>query len=215
MSLFDDARILRAIDAMLGVADFARGFRRPRQEPPASGGEDPLTARPERPGSIEAHLGGVLVAALKETFDRDRERTELERQHLEFERQQREADRRRADEALRLELVRQAGERETARLRLLALVAVVVWIITAAFLGRLAAAGVAAHMVLAVGWLCLLAGLIALFAGYRALNEHLAAAPDVTAAAPRTSPPRPSAAADWLVLAGALLSGASLIVAIY
>jgi hypothetical protein len=214
MSLFDDARLLRAIDAMLSLSEVARGFRRPRQEPSGERREDPLPLRSERPGSIEAHLGGVLVAALKETFDRDRERTEFERQHLEFERRQREADRRRADEALRLELVRQAGERETARLRLLALVAVIVWIISAAFLGRLAAAGLAAPVVLAAGWLCLLAGLFTLFARYRTLNERLAAAPDATTAASRLSSGRASAAADWLVLAGALLSGASLIVAI-
>src|SRR6185295_19692398 len=60
---------------------------------------------------LEARLSNVVVAALKEAFDRDHARLELERAQLE-------EQRRRAEEALRLELRRQAADRELARLRL-------------------------------------------------------------------------------------------------
>ena len=53
------------------------------------------------------------MSALKEAFDRDHQRLELERQRLEEERD-------RAERLLRLEWLRQAGEREIARLRVLA-----------------------------------------------------------------------------------------------
>jgi len=66
---------------------------------------------------IETRLAGVVVAALKEAFDRDARRLDLEREALEAERQ-------RAERALKLELLRQAADRETSRLRLLAGVAV-------------------------------------------------------------------------------------------
>ena len=67
-------------------------------------------------GGLEARMAGVVVAALKEAFDRDSRRLELEREQLAAERQ-------RAERALQLELQRQAGDREIGRLRLLAGVA--------------------------------------------------------------------------------------------
>ena len=51
-------------------------------------------------GHLEARLTGVMVSALKEAFDRDAARLDLERAALDDQR-------RRAEEALRLELVRQ------------------------------------------------------------------------------------------------------------
>ena len=83
-----------------------------------------------RAGGLEARLAGVVVAALKEAFDRDTRRLELEREQLE-------AERERAERALRLELQRQAGDREIGRLRLLAGVAVASWLGTLFFSARL------------------------------------------------------------------------------
>ena len=77
--------------------------------------------RPRAPGGLEARLAGVVVAALKEAFDRDTRRLELEREQLD-------AERERAERALRLELQRQAADREIGRLRLLAGVAVAGWL---------------------------------------------------------------------------------------
>jgi hypothetical protein len=71
------------------------------------------TPTPGFADQIEARLTNVVVAALKEAFDRDHERLELERAHLD-------EQRRRAEETLRMELRRQAVDREIGRLRFLA-----------------------------------------------------------------------------------------------
>ena len=67
-------------------------------------------------GTLETRLAGVVVAALKEAFDRDRARMDLERSQLE-------SERRRAEEALAAELRRQAAERALGQLRSLAIMA--------------------------------------------------------------------------------------------
>ena len=104
---------LQLIDAGLGVANFARGRKAP-SAPTAT--NEQLEAAGRAPGGLEARLAGVVVAALKEAFERDTRRLDLEREQLE-------AERERAERALRLELQRQAGDREIGRLRLLAGVA--------------------------------------------------------------------------------------------
>ena len=71
----------------------------------------------------------MVVAALKEAFDRDHARLELERGQLEEER-------RRAAAALQAELRRQAIDRELGRLRLLAGAAMVGWIASVAIAGE-------------------------------------------------------------------------------
>ncbi len=77
-------------------------------------------------GPLEARLAGVVVAALKEAFDRDRVRMDLERSQVEAERQ-------RAEAALRAELRRQAAERALLlQLRLIAMIAAAVWMLSAA-----------------------------------------------------------------------------------
>src|SRR5437870_8771257 len=108
---------LRIIDTIFGVTDFARG-RLPRAQ---SDGPVQLVPGSRALGHLETRLAGVVVAALKEAFDRDTRRLELEREQLE-------AEHARAERGLRLELRRQAGEREIGRLRLVAGVAVVSWL---------------------------------------------------------------------------------------
>src|SRR5258706_3772153 len=68
-------------------------------------------------GQLEARMTGVVVAALKEAFDRDARRLELERDQAERERV-------RDERMFKLELLRQAGDREIGRLRLMAGVAI-------------------------------------------------------------------------------------------
>src|SRR5258708_39819708 len=97
----------RILDAALGLSDFAR----PRRHMRASDLE-PAAARGLAPGHLEARLAGVVISALKEVFNRDSNRLELEREQIELERQ-------RAERALTLELLRQTGERELGRLRLM------------------------------------------------------------------------------------------------
>src|SRR5215475_5319340 len=115
--------LFRAVDAMMAFRDAARRFRDPGA-PPSSPAENSLTqsnAAQRLAGQIETRLTNVVVAALKEAFDRDHARLELERAHLE-------EQRRRAEEAARMELRRQAADRELGRLRLLAAAGLIGWI---------------------------------------------------------------------------------------
>jgi len=148
---------LRLLDAAIGVTDLARSRRirslatdnEPRDVAETQGGR--------APGAFEARLAGVLVGALKEVFDRDTHRLDLEREQMD-------AERRRAERALQLELLRQAADREIARLRLIAGLDVVVWLGSLAFAVR-ATLGMGAKLTLGGGWLLLFAAIAASFSG--------------------------------------------------
>src|SRR4029077_5606552 len=101
-------------------------------------------------------LAGVVVVALKEAFDRDTRRLELEREQLA-------AERERAERALRLAVERQAVDREIGRLRLLAGVAFASWIGTLFFSARVVGGSVGARTALGGGWLLLLFAIAASF----------------------------------------------------
>src|SRR5260221_6770287 len=68
---------LQLIDAALGVANFARS-RKPA--PPQDEAMQQLEASGRAPGGLEARLAAVVVAALKEAFERDSRRLALERE---------------------------------------------------------------------------------------------------------------------------------------
>jgi hypothetical protein len=106
---------LQIIDAVVGVTNFARSRRAGVATDEQQQQQMETAAR--TPGGLEARMAGVVVAALKEAFDRDTRRLELERDQLA-------AERERAERAMRLELQRQAADREIGRLRLLAGVAI-------------------------------------------------------------------------------------------
>src|SRR5262249_22165864 len=92
---------LRILDAVIGVPDLARSGRiRTLAEEKRR-----LEAGGRVPGPLETRLAGVVVAALKEAFDRDTHRLQLERE-------QAAAERERTERLLRLELQRQAADRE-------------------------------------------------------------------------------------------------------
>jgi hypothetical protein len=138
---------LRVLEAALGLTDLARG----RRHVPASSLEPSGAAG----RALEAGLAGVVVAALKEVFNRDTHRLELEREQLERERE-------RADRLLKIELLRQTGERELGRLRVMSGVATASWVgtlVAAFFSGRVSGAGVAARVLLGSGWVMLSAAL--------------------------------------------------------
>jgi hypothetical protein len=157
---------LQLIDAALGVANFARGRKLPVPNDEHLQ-QQQLEAGARVPGALEARLAGVVVAALKEAFDRDSRRLELEREQLA-------AERLRAERALKLEMMRQAGDREIVRLRLLAGVAVAAWVGTLLFSARLIGTGAGARAALGGGWLLLLAAFAASFLA----QSRLAAALD-------------------------------------
>ena len=144
--------LLKAFDAVVALRSVTRRLKDPNA-PPADPGTALGPAAQGLAGHIEARLTNVVVAALKEAFDRDHARLELERAQME-------EQQRRANEALRLELHRQTIDREVGRLRLLAGTAMVGWIASVILLGwRLPLASPLARVSLVVGWLLLLGAL--------------------------------------------------------
>ena len=155
-------------------------------------------------GQLEARLAGVLVSALKEAFDRDSVRMEMERSQIEAERQ-------RAEEALRAELRRQASERALGQLRLIAVMAVGTWALSAALSVWLPGMrdGIP-RALLGMGWLLVICALAAAFAGWQYIAAWSA---DIRSS--RDAPqPAAAAVAPWLLIASLVLTGASLLTAL-
>lgn len=190
--------LFRAFDMVMALRAAAKRFSTPsptpEQEQPA---EPPATQG--FVGQLENRLTSVIVAALKEAFDRDQARLELERAQLDEERS-------RAEASLRLELRRQAVDREVARQRLLAGVSMAGWVVSVV----LVAAGAAgesteARVALAVAWVLLLGALGAAFTAQRRAGAALLnsdGAIDVGA----------GVAAPWLLMVGLAATAVSLLV---
>ena len=194
---------LQILDAVIGVTDLARSRKirklsqesaDPQQQLEAGRGGGAL-------GGFEARLAGVVVAALKEAFERDTHRLELEREQLDMERQ-------RAERALKLELRRQASDREIGRLRLLAGIAVASWIGTLFFSARLLGGPLAARATLGVAWLLLLAAFASSFVAQSRVAEAASRLDerDVDSGAA-------GAFALWLIVLGLGLVGVAILVA--
>src|SRR5688572_10826278 len=176
--------LIRAFDALMAFGDAARRLKRGDPPPPADTALATTTATNTLAGQLETRLTNVVVAALKEAFDRDHARLELERAQLEDQR-------RRAEEAMRLELRRQAADRELGRLRPLAAAALIGWLASVLVLGvRAGDASTIARVTLGGGWLLLLGALAAAFAAQGRVGALVpdrgsdqAAAPDGNATA--------------------------------
>ena len=146
---------LRVLDVVVGLTDLV-GRRRSREE--ARQDSEQLVASGRTAAPSEARLAGTFVAALKEVFDRDSRRLELEREQLDAERQ-------RVERAMQLELLRQAADREIGHLRMVAAVAVASEIGTLLFSSRLTGGPLLARVTLAGGWVLVLVGLASAFVG--------------------------------------------------
>ena len=196
------AGVMRALDALVMFRDAARRLRSDAPEP--SREETGIAPQPSAPGArpggqLEATLTNVVVAALKEAFDRDHARLELERLHVD-------EQRRRAEDTLRLEMRRQAADREVGRLRLLAGAALVGWIASVALLAlRDDAVSTGGVIALALGWLFLLGSLGAAFSAQGRVTS------DVADGSPPAAPSPAGAAALWLLIAGLAASAISLL----
>jgi hypothetical protein len=195
---------LQILDAVIGVTDLARSRKIRRM---ADAPQQQLEAGGRVPANLEARLAGVVVAALKEAFDRDTRRLQLEREQLN-------AERERAERALRLELLRQAGDREIGRLRMLAGVAVTSWIGTLFFSSRLMGGGAGARVMLGGGWLLILAAFALAFTAQSNVADALAAlARDEHAASSRSISSGPAGAlVPWLIVAGLALIGLAVLI---
>jgi len=183
---------LRLIDAALGLSDVVRRTRGRNADPESR--QLAATQSTSMMGGIEARLAGVVVSALKEAFDRDSRRLDLEREQMEAERQ-------RAERLLRLELLRQSGEREIARQRLIAVAATAGWVAALVLSAWLPAAG-ASRVLLGSGWVLLLAALLCSFLEQARLSRALAVADERISVESSTSPAAAGLAAPWLVTVG-------------
>jgi hypothetical protein len=179
--------LIRAYDAFMAFYDTTRRFREtPRDETALAPSQAPAGLA----GQIEARLTNVVVAALKEAFERDHARLELERTQIE-------EQRRRAEEALRLEVRRQVLDRELGRLRLLAGTALVGWLSSVLVLGiRAAAMPPVSRIVLATGWVLLLGSLASAFLAQGRINA-MVVGDDTTSSAGAGGGP-----ALWLLILG-------------
>ena len=191
------ANWMRVLDTVSGLARMGGKLRDLTVESGLS------TSEAGGAGALETRLAGVVVAALKEAFDRDRARMDLERAALE-------SERRRAEEALAAELRRQAGERALAQLKLLALISIATWMLSAALAVWLPGmrAGVP-RALLATGWAFAFTALGCTFAGSHRISTwtggQAAGAPPLSGAA---------VAAPWLLLLALASTAASLLAAL-
>ncbi|HXD17682.1 MAG TPA: hypothetical protein VN654_11755 [Vicinamibacterales bacterium] len=184
--------LFRAYDTVMALRDAARKFTGPMSPaPPPETSLSQTAAAQGLAGQIESRLTNVVVAALKEAFERDHARLELERAQLEEER-------RRADEALRHELRRQAIDRELARLRLLAGTALIGWIASIAIV-FVHPSGIPSRIVLGLGWLLLLGALGAAFNAQGRINADKTGSGDA------------GALPLWLMVAGLAATAVSLL----
>ena len=194
---------MRVVDAIGSLAQLSGRGRRPEA---AAGDVQPRPSVAGPLAALETRLAGVVVAALKEAFDRDRARMDLERSHLEAERQ-------RAEAALRAELRRQAAERALGQIKLIATMAIGVWMLSAAlgvWLPGMRAG--AARWILGAGWLLVVGTLGCAFAAW----QHIAAwsAHDAAASDTVMGPGRAEGTAPWLLLGAIAFSGTALLLAI-
>jgi len=195
---------LRVLDTLLGVTDLARSFKirsLTDEQKQSQQQEQQIEAIGRGGTALEARLAGVVVAALKEAFDRDTRRLEIEREQAAMERE-------RAERALRLELRRQAGDREIGRLRLLAGGAIASWLGTLFFSSRLVGGPPAARALLGGGWVLLLAAVAVSFSA----QARVAAALDSTTDDRAISSGAGGVLAVWLIVAGLALVGVAVLV---
>lgn len=183
---------LRLIDAALGLSDVVRRTRGRRADTESR--QLATTQSSSMLGGFEARLAGVVVSALREAFDRDSRRLDLEREHMEAERQ-------RAERLLRLDLLRQAGEREIARMRLLGVSATGGWVAALALSAWLPSAG-AARFLLGSGLVVLPVAFLCAFSEQARLARTIATADDRLSIESATASGVAGIAAPWLVATG-------------
>jgi hypothetical protein len=190
---------MRVLDAVGGLVELTSRFRRPVA--PEESIVSSADGAPRGGAALETRLAGVLVAALKEAFDRDSARLELERA-------QAEAERRRAEQALQAELRRQAADQALAHLRTIAMIAVGVWALSAilgAWLPGMRAT--LPRLLLGIGWTSTFAALGCAFAGWKSIRGGFGAdAPVSETTAAQFAP--------WLLMAGLAATAASLLIAL-
>jgi hypothetical protein len=182
------------LDATIGVVDLLRSRR--------------IRTMASRP-ALAAGDSDAGAAMLREELEREQLRVLLERAARE------EADHQRAELEAKLERLRQAGDREIGRLRLVAGVAVVAWLGTlllAALHTRVT--GIGPRMTLGVGWVLLLAAVAAAFSGQTNVARTLDAIAigDERALRRGVSSGIIGFLAAWLIVGGLAFAGLAILV---
>jgi hypothetical protein len=194
------AEWMGVVESFKHLAQLSGQFRRPQPRPNEAA--DRASGGAGQAGQLETRLASVLVAALREAFDRDRARIDLERDHLE-------AERKRAEDALRSELRRQDLDRAQGRVRLLAIAAIGVWMLSAALAVWLPGMHAGPpKWLLGGGWLLVLAALASSLSSWRALSLTSSSAdgrPGATLA---------ESVGMWCLLGAIALTGAALLSAL-
>jgi hypothetical protein len=147
------------LDALIGLIDLVRS----RRIKAMSQGRAPA-------GALDSRVSGLVSSTMRDEFERERLRILREREEAE------EAARQRAELARKVDLLRQAGDREIGRLRLLTGVAVAGWLGTlllGTLHGHVMGAGLGPKVLLGVGWLLLLAAIAASFAAQSSVTNAL------------------------------------------
>lgn len=183
---------LRLIDVALNVTDVVRRVKT-RNEPGDTSRQTALSTVGAL-GGLETRLAGVVVGALKEAFDRDSQRLAIEREKIE-------ADRLRAERLLKLELLRQAGEREIATLKTIGAAAIVGWVGVLLLAMRAGLSGTG-RVLLAAASLALLAALACVYLEQQRQVRAMAVADERLSVESATAAGAAGTAAPWLVLAG-------------
>ena len=193
------AQWMRVLDTISGLAQMSGKFL-PRVPP--EGGS--LATQEPSVGRLETHLAGVVVSALKEAFDRDRTRMDLERAQIE-------SERRRVQEALAAEVRRQATERALSQLRLIAVMALAAWMLSAALAVWLPGmrSGVP-RTLLGAGWALAFAALGCTFASWQQISAWTLATASATSGSDSPTSAAASAAPWTLLLALAAIGGSLL-----
>lgn len=183
---------LRLIDMALSLTDVARRVK--ARNEPSDGARQTALSTVSALGGIETRLASVVVGALKEAFDRDSQRLLIEREKLE-------AERLRAERLLKLELLRQAGERELARLRTIGAAAIVGWL-GVLLLAMRTSLGSGGRLLLGLSASSLLCALVCVYLEQQRQVRAMAVADERLSVESATASGVPGIAAPWLVAVG-------------
>jgi hypothetical protein len=185
---------LKVINGVLGVTDVVRVMR---------GQTDDTESEQMASPRFEQRLAGVVVSALKETFDRDSARMQLEQQRLDEERHRLDEERLRAERALRLELLRQAGDHEIGRQRLVAGLSLV-GVLAALAVAARSDGGTAVRMALGLGAVLMIGALGASVTAQGEVGRALGRGDD-RALPGEITDSSAGKASMWLVMSGLVL----------
>jgi hypothetical protein len=201
---------MRILDTVSGLIQMSGRFRRPPDtdlQTQTGGTGGPL-------GQLETRLAGVVVAALKEAFDRDRARMDLERAQMDSERE-------RAEAALRAEPRRQAADRALGQLRMVAVMAFGLLMVSASLgVWMPGMRTTLPRILMGSGWACAIGALGCAFGAWQQVSAWSAVAragvsPAIDGPARDGHPHLAAAtAAPWLLLVSLALIGASLLAAL-